>query len=191
MRESIHSKRHLVLFDRMSARRSKLIQRVSDWTEGQLQYRPPDDNDAWCTLQVLDHLCRSEALFRRSCEQALTRPSVHVSFTDRRRALCFIWSLRLPIRLRLPAALEAVRPGEPNSLATLLERWNSEHDQLKQFLKDQGSSISDGGVVKHPATGYMDLPTSILFLSVHLRHHEYQITLRSLGYLGWHSTSPF
>lgn len=191
MNASVHSDKHFALFERMSARRSKLIHRVSDWTEGQLQYRPPDEDNAWCTLQVLDHLCRSEAQFRRSCEHALTHPSVHVSFADRSRALCFIWSLRLPIRLRLPAALEAVRPGEPNSLATLLERWNSEHDPLRQFLKDRGSSISDGGVVKHPATGYMDLRTSLLFLSVHLRHHEYQIALRYLGYVRWHSTCPF
>jgi len=187
----VHFDRHLAIFERMSARRSKLIQRVSEWTEGQLRYRPPDDDNAWCTLQVLDHLCRSEALFRQTCEQTLTRPPVHVSPAERRRAVCFIWSLRLPIKLRLPAILEAIRPGEPDCLETVLQRWNSEHEQLGQILKDQGSAIRDVGVIKHPATGYMDLSTSLLFHSVHLRHQEYQIALRYLGYVRWHSTSPF
>jgi hypothetical protein len=111
----------------------------------------------------------------RSCERSLKTRRDAVTPSESVKAVLLLAMMRLPIKLKVPEPVSFVRPDRVKSLQAVLDSWSVERLLLIEFVGAFPRSAEHVGLVFHPAVGWMNLATTLGFLSVHLRHHEYQL----------------
>jgi DinB superfamily len=167
---------------RLERQKAALVRRIEAWPHDWLADKPAPSE--WSALEVLDHLRKTELAVLHSCETNLKSRHHVVSPYERGKALVFLAMMRLPIKVRVPEPVSFVLPGHVISLHTVLESWAAERALLKAFLEPLTASTENVGLVFHPAVGWMNLTAAMSFLSVHLRHHEYQLRRIKKAYGG-------
>lgn len=158
----------------LERQKAELVRRIQAWPHDWLAYKPAAPSE-WSALEVVDHLRKTELAVLHSCEKNLKSRKHVVSPSERGKALVFLAMMRLPIKVRVPEAVSFVLPDHVTSLQTVLKSWAAERSLLKAFLGRLTTSTENVGLVFHPAVGWMDIRATMSFLSVHLRHHEYQL----------------
>jgi hypothetical protein len=164
---------YLSSFGRLEHRKAEVLRLLNRWPEEDLARKPSPG--AWSALEVLDHLLKTEASVRHSCQENLKSRHNIVTLAAKARAVTFLTLMRTPVRVTVPAAVSFVLPEAPASLENVLSRWDAERRELRMLLGTLTEEAGNVGVLRHPAVGWLDLRGALAFLSVHLRHHEFQI----------------
>jgi DinB superfamily len=159
--------------ERLERQKARLVRPIKTWPHEWLTYKPTPAS--WSALDVLDHLRKTELAVFQSCEHNLKSSNQTVTLRERARGILFLAIMRLPVRVRVPDPVSFVLPGRVTSLQTVLDSWSAQRALLKAFLGAMGTANENVGVTFHPAVGWMNLRGAMSFLSVHIRHHEYQL----------------
>ena len=158
---------------RLERQKAELIRRLEAWPQDWLTFKPAPA--AWSVLEVIDHVRKTELAVLRSCERSLKTRKDAVTPSESVKARLLLAMLRLPIRLEVPEPVSFVRPDHVTSFQDVLDSWSVERLLLREFVGAFMRIAENVGLVFHPAVGWMNLGTTLKFLSVHLRHHEYQL----------------
>ncbi len=161
------------ILERLDRQKVELVRRIETWPQPWLTHKPAETE--WSALQVLEHLRKTELSVLHSCEKNLKLRTHTVTAFERMRAQALIAMMRLPVKVKIPEPVSFVRPEHVTSLHTVLDSWSAERQLLRTFFELRTIDEWDVGVVFHPAAGWMNLRGSLRFLSVHFRHHEYQL----------------
>jgi hypothetical protein len=163
---------HLV--DGLERRKQQYLKDASVWPAEALRYRPAPD--AWCALDVLDHLERTEKNIAAIMLSNRTAPQT-LSVADRVRGVMMLALFYSPARVKIPGVAAVVLPETPDNLEVVVAAWG----RTRQFvgsvvtkLEDAGVAMKSVGVFRHPVAGWMSPRTTMRFLDAHLAHHMYQ-----------------
>ena len=127
----------------------------------------------WCALDVLDHLARTERSIAERMREGLARPHP-IPPADRLRTAAVFAVIAAPSRVRTPAGVEMVIPETPPSLDIAERLLREAHAHLTNAAGAVTANLRRWGVFRHPVGGWMSPSTTVRFVAVHLRHHEYQ-----------------
>jgi hypothetical protein len=98
-----------------------------------------------------------------------------VKMSDRLRSAVVLGMMALPLRLKVPHAVDQIHPSRIRpDLLSLRDSWSGDRRVLAEFLG--GLSVADRklGVFRHPAGGWTTAGGALIFLRLHLWHHFYQ-----------------
>lgn len=158
---------------RLNHRKSEVLRRLQDWPSEWLMYRSSPVE--WSAVQVLEHLAKTELSVVRSCETNWKSREKTVSRIERLRAAGLIALMHLPVRVSVPQTVSRILPGEPLSLEAVMDLWAAHRLSLVSFLRSIGPGDDSVGLIYHPVAGWINLWTTLRFVSAHIRHHEYQL----------------
>ena len=158
---------------KLERQKAELVRRIEAWPNEWLTSKSGPAE--WSVLEVLDHVRKTELAVLHSCEQNLKSPTHSVTLDERAKTVALLAMMRLPVRLRVPEPVSFVLPDRVFSLQSVLNAWTTQRLNLRSFLSSLTPNDESVGAVFHPAAGWMDVRRAMSFLSVHLRHHEYQI----------------
>ena len=164
---------YLLAFKRLERWKADLVHLLRGWSSDDLARKPSPS--AWSALEVLDHLLKTEIAVRQSCEENLKSRANVVTLAERAKSIALLFMMRTPIRIRVPDEASFVLPETPASLESLVARWDAERMELRKWLGTLTENARNIGVMRHPATGWLDINRALEFLFVHLRHHQFQI----------------
>lgn len=161
-------------FDALEQRKTDFWTIIEQASPEQRVYKPQPD--AWCMLQVAQHILASE---RGTLGFMQKRPPVKLSFGQRLRssfkASLLSIALRLPIKFKAPnvpgLSPESVMPYED-----IQQQWDEVRQNWRIFLENYPTDKLDYIVFKHPAGAKMTLSQTLdNFLYRHLEHHLQQL----------------
>jgi hypothetical protein len=147
-----------------------MLRGVSAWPV-ELLGTPPG-NGRWSALQVLDHVVRVEMGISAEVVRGLGDPQ-RIGIRDRAGFIFVEQVLRSRRKVKVPAAVPKVLPGEGLELQEITVRWDRTRVELARL-----ACVADGchgGVFKHPVSGWMSFEQVLRFCSVHMAHHEFQL----------------
>ncbi len=165
--------RYLPAFKRLERKKADLLRLLHGWPAVDLARQPSPGS--WTALEVLDHLLKTEMAVRHSCERNLKSRANVVTVAEKAKAIAFLLMLRTPVRVKVPEEASFVLPEAPASLEFLMTSWDAERLKLGGLLGTTAQNAGNVGVMRHPATGWLGMDHALAFLSVHLRHHQYQL----------------
>jgi hypothetical protein len=161
------------LIERLEQERYGLLSRVEAWPREWLSHKP--STAEWSALEVVDHLRKTELAVMLSCRENLKSREHTVTRSERAKAVALIAMMRLPIKLKVPDPVSFVRPDPVNTLEEVLGSWTASASDLRRSVEAFAIEDCNIGVMFHPAAGWMDIRAALTFLSVHLRHHQFQL----------------
>lgn len=157
---------------RLERQKADLLEELATWSPEQLSFRP--QAQSWSALDVLDHLEKVERGVLLSFRKNLGG-SQRINLRDRYGTFVVRAVMRLPIRVKVPAATPFILPETDVQFAALVERWDKTRETFAAFFGSLTSYTPTLGVFLHPRGGWMNLLHALKFLSVHLHHHLYQV----------------
>ncbi len=163
-------------FSALERRREDLTGRLADLGERALSFKPR--KEAWCLLEVCDHVLRTEEASLQYVRKKL--PHVEANSRPGARSRWVFPILRvllaLPLRFRMPSSVsDSLKPGSSLSLEKLVDRWIAEHSEWRRVLDSVPASKLQSPLFRHPIAGPMDLNGALLFLEAHFDHHLRQV----------------
>ena len=158
---------------RLERQKAAMVRRLEAWPPEWVERKPAPSE--WSALEVLDHLRKTESAVLHSCEKNLASHVHRVTLAARAKTAVLLSFMRLPVKLKVPAPVSFVRPDVVTSLETELGRWSAQRLDLKAYLEACPQADGTVGAIHHPVAGWMNLRATMAFLSVHIRHHEYQL----------------
>ncbi len=157
---------------RLEEGKAAMMTSLAKWPEELLEVRPKEDS--WCALEVLDHVVRVESGITGAVAKGMTEPHP-IGVRDR---LGFLMVERIFLsryRVKVPNAVEVVRPGPSLEMDEIVARWELARGSLAQVAEEAARVGVRGGVFRHPVSGWMSFDQVLRFFSVHMVHHEYQL----------------
>jgi hypothetical protein len=98
-----------------------------------------------------------------------------VRMIDRLRSAMVLAMMALPLRLKVPHAVNQLNPSKMQpDLMSLRDSWREDRRVLAQFLAGLSAAERKLGVFRHPAGGWTTAGGALAFLRLHLWHHFYQ-----------------
>lgn len=149
-----------------------LLHDLSTWSAVRLAYRASDDQ--WSALQMLDHIMRTEREILRVVYQNEGKIR-RVGITDRLRTRFLKSIFETDRRVKVPSSASLVLPAGDSSLSALSEEWDDIRATLAGNIDRLLATHSRKAIFRHPVGGWMDMPSVLDFLSVHLHHHAFQL----------------
>jgi len=165
----------LIMIERQKAETLALIE---SWPPARLAYRP--DAGAWSANEVLDHLVKVEGEILAAAREGLQNPH-RLGVRDRLGFLFIDRVFRSPRRVKVPASASQVLPDPNATLVDIRERWDNTREDLTVFLSQLTPAQLQGGVFRHPVSGWMSVPQILRFFSAHIQHHGFQLTRLRTG----------
>jgi hypothetical protein len=159
-------------FEKLEWQKGKLLAELTQWPASRLCFRP--NPEGWSALEVLDHLIKVEKGILDAVREQLAGGSP-ITFTNRAGAWLVISVMHSPLRVRVPDKVRFVLPQTENDLAELAANWCEIRQQLGNLLKSLPPSHLRCGLFQHPVSGWMNIGSTLAFLSAHLHHHGYQL----------------
>ena len=160
-------------WQRLVQRRDALLAELAQWSPEELRARPAAG--AWCALEVVDHLVRSDREVLRMAEAARGKQRA-MRPKDRVRAWMVLGVMWLPTRVAMPKPVEsAVKPQTTEDLPALRAEWERVDAELHDYISGLSDAERRLGVARHPVSGWLDARAGVRFLQSHLVHHGYQI----------------
>jgi DinB superfamily len=164
--------RLLLSLSRLERRTRSLLDELCTWTPEQLRFRPFPAS--WSALELIEHLMLAERAVLQMMRGCMGEAH-EVIMSDRFRSAMVLGMMALPLRLKVPHAVNQLTPSKmPPDLMSLCDSWSEDRRVLAEFLA--GLSVVDRklGVFRHPAGGWTTAGGALLFLRLHLWHHSYQ-----------------
>lgn len=156
---------------RLHRRKLALLHEAAEWPESALHFRPAQG--AWCALDVLDHVARTEHEISEAMRAHLGDER-SVPVRDQLRGLMVLGVMYAPTRIKVPESARQVMPKTPPDLQAAVERWDAARTHLQATVSDVQKRNTRRGIFRHPVGGWMTPGRTLQFLDSHLRHHEYQ-----------------
>jgi hypothetical protein len=157
----------------LNERKGHLMAQLESCSPERLCFRPSDE--AWCALELLEHLMLSERAVLATMKQNL-RGGKRVTLRDRFLSGRVLAITLLPTRLRVPRQASAILPsGKRKDLAALNQDWTDHRKSLADFLESLSDVQRTQGLFRHPFGGWTTAHGALLFVHVHFRHHGYQV----------------
>ena len=110
-----------------------------------------------------------------SCQENLKSREHTVTRSERAKVVALLGMMRLPIKLKVPESVSFVRPDPVTSLEHILNSWTAGVFDLTKLVADFRIEDCDVGLIFHPVAGWMNIRAALTFVSVHLRHHQFQL----------------
>ena len=157
---------------RLERQTRSLIDQLCTWSPEQLRFRPSPTS--WSALELIEHLMLAERAVLQTMRSNLGEGR-DVTMIDRLRSAMVLALMALPLRLKVPHAVNQLNPSKMQpDLMSLLDSWSEDRRILAEF--PGALSIADRklGVFRHPAGGWTTAGGALLFLRLHLWHHSYQ-----------------
>ena len=164
--------RLLRALSRLERRTRSLIDQLCTWSPEQLRFRPSPTS--WSAVELIEHLMLAERAVLQTMRSNLGEGR-DVTMIDRLRSAMVLAMMALPLRLKVPHAVNQLNPSKMQlDLMSLCDSWSEDRRVLAEFLA--GLSVADRGlgVFRHPAGGWTTAGGALLFLRLHLWHHSYQ-----------------
>lgn len=155
----------------MERQRAALLSRVEAMNPAQLRFRPAPD--AWCPLDVVEHLIKvEEATLRRAAARPRTRSLAHAA-----RATAVLAFMTMASRggARLKVPTRVVMPEGGFEFNALTARWDAVRGTLRAMLEGLAEGEISRPLLRHPRAGWLSTPQSLAFMELHIAHHERQI----------------
>jgi hypothetical protein len=161
----------LAPFDGLERRTRNLLAQLAALDEAQRRFRP--DADAWCLLQVAEHLAITEETVLQALRKGIPEGRRRRRLRDRLAKPLVLAIMHLPVRVRAP--LPVLLPREVHDLETVRRRWNTARTDLGAFLAAAPPASLGEPAVSHPVAGPLTLVQAVHFLNSHFDHHLYQV----------------
>lgn len=158
--------------DTLTRQKKGMLRQLSGWSEAQLSFRP--NPTQWSALDMLDHLVKVEKAAHAAVFKNLPRGHP-ITLKDRLGAQAVFAVMRSPIRVKVPAAASVVLPEQTADLPKIEAHWNNVRQEILELLNSLQPPQFQVGLFRHPVSGWMTITGALTFLSVHLKHHEYQL----------------
>lgn len=161
-------------FDKLEEQRKRLLEEVEKLRPEQQTFRPAPD--AWCMLEVIDHIALSEfnalryMLKKIQGVDSIEKTDVFSSI----RARMLNTFLKLPLKYTAPPAAEIQR-REYYDFKEVTKEWADVREEYKEFLDNFDIPTSDKLIFKHPAMGRFNIIQTLDFQYEHVDHHIKQI----------------
>jgi hypothetical protein len=164
--------RLLRALSRLERQTRSLLDELCTWTPEQFRFRPSPAS--WSALELSEHLMLAERAVLQMMRGSMGEGH-EVRMSDRFRSAMVLGMMALPLRLKIPHAVNQLNPSKMQpDLMSLRDSWSEDRRVLAQFLA--GLSVADrkSGIFRHPAGGWTTAGGALLFLRLHLWHHSYQ-----------------
>ena len=159
-------------FEELERRKNSLLAQLTQWSMERASFRPAPSN--WSALGVLDHLVKVEQAALLDVQSRLPHGEP-VPFKDRVGTYLVFAVMRSPLRVKTPVSSSTVLPQPAGDFAALAGQWEMVRNDLRRLLESLQPEQFRCGLFRHPVAGLMTIPYALTFLSVHLRHHGYQL----------------
>jgi hypothetical protein len=160
------------MMEKLERQKSAVLSGPSTWPVERLQFRT--DAAAWSTLDVFDHLLKTEASLVRTAQSNLSK-NRKVGIKEKIGGWMVSAMMRTPLRVKVPPTATAVLPGRAPDLSVIAPRWEKVRVEMADLVSRLTPEQLPAGLFRHPVSGWMTMPQALQFLSAHLRHHEYQL----------------
>ncbi len=133
----------------------------------------------WSVVQIFNHLKESERL---SLAYLLYKEKEGASFPQEKissKIKFFIYRVALISPFRFTAPVNLSNPSNEDNLESIQKSFTEIRIQIADFLERQDESFFKTMSYKHPAAGRISIEKMLIFLRLHLKHHEKQM-LRTL-----------
>ena len=166
------SSRLLRALSRLERQTRSLLDQLCTWSPEQLRFRPSPTS--WSALELIEHLMFAERAVLQMMRGNLGEGR-DVTMIDRFRSVVVLGMMALPLRFKVPDAVNQISPSKVSSnLLSLRDSWRDERRVLAEFLGALSIRDRKSGIFRHPAGGWTTAGGALLFLRLHLWHHTYQ-----------------
>lgn len=162
----------MTTFATIERQKAELLASIEQWSEHRLAFRPA--HDAWCAIEVLDHLVKVESEVITATRRGLLSPHP-IGLRDRLGFFFLDRVFRSKTKVKVPRSATKVLPDLTCTLDMLRERWLSTRTDLARLLAQLEPAELELGVFRHPVSGWMSVPHILRFFSAHIQHHGYQL----------------
>jgi DinB superfamily len=160
------------LFAGIEVERFEVLFDLGNWPQPYLTFRP--SAEAWCAVEVLDHIVKSESgMLKRVCE-GLQQPHPLIN-EDRSRVASLERALRSDRKFPVPSGARSTYPNSQARFSEVIERWEEARIELRHVLNTVSSKNIHCGVFQHPFVGWMTFSDVLRNFSAHLYHHRLQL----------------
>lgn len=160
----------LAPYDALERRTRNLLSQLAALDEEQRRFQPAPD--AWCLLQVAEHLAITEETVLKGLQLGLPEGRRR-RLRDRLAHPLVKTLLRLPMRVKAP--LPVLVPQEVHSLDDVRQRWSAARTALGEHLDGVSEQALAEPALLHPVAGPLDLRQTVHFLNTHFDHHLFQV----------------
>lgn len=156
--------------------RHQFLTDIAAQTAEQQAFKP--NADSWSMLQVTEHLLKSEAgvqhIVDKKSNPFAERPPMN--WRARLRWGLFCWTLRSPVRFRVPQRVRGVTP-EPTTLdfAAMQAQFTTLEMKWPEILARFTPEAIPKEIFRHPIAGWLTMGHTLDFLAEHITHHQHQI----------------
>jgi hypothetical protein len=156
-------------FSKLEQSRTVFLEQLQNFSAAQLKFKPSPD--AWCALEVGEHLVKvevglSKPLFTAAKLEPVTLRSQIIGWL-------LIAALQTSFRVKTPS--RAANPSEIPTLENLQKRWAAHHQSLQAHLETMSDAALSRAATNHPMVKPFTLAQTLAFFTVHTQHHLRQL----------------
>ncbi len=160
-------------FDYLEKQRFAILKKAESLHSQQFELSPGEGR--WSMAEVLAHIIKAEALSLKYMERMYSRiddvPNAGILSSVKFQLLK--WGLNLPMKYKAPAMADTT--GAVSGLDELEREWERIRNRLKRLIETCDEDCLKKAIYKHPRAGYLNLRQAVVFMSLHIQHHEGQI----------------
>ena len=163
----------------LEEQKTALLAGLDGWSTERLRFHPTERD--WSSLQVVDHLIKTERQIQGRAREGLAAPH-RLGLRDRLGNAFLTHVFRSSRKVKVPKSASSVLPAAEPQFSDLLSEWEQARRELSSLLAMLTPEQPSSGVFRHPVAGWMTMDGVLSFFSVHMHHHSYQLnTLRTLS----------
>jgi hypothetical protein len=156
-------------FSKLEQSRNAFLEQLQHFSVAQLNFKPHPD--AWCALEVTEHLVKVEiGLSKLFLNDAKLEP---VTLRSQITGWLLIAALQTSFRVKTPS--RAANPSEIPTLENLQQRWTAHHQSLQVQLETLSDAALSRAATNHPIVKPFTLAQTLAFFTVHTKHHLHQL----------------
>ncbi|HEY0742804.1 MAG TPA: DinB family protein [Chryseosolibacter sp.] len=160
-------------FARLEQSKNEILTLIATLTEHEFHQ---SIHGKWSVGQILIHIVTSERLaleYMKKKSLGIAHAGTSGLIEPLKLTLLQL-SQRLPIKYKVPKVIREKTPDAP-SKQELIEMWNRERQNLRNFLESIPDNYVNKKIFKHPIAGMFNPSQGIVFLRAHLLHHRPQV----------------
>jgi uncharacterized damage-inducible protein DinB len=161
-------------FEELEQLRAQFWGIIAAATPEQRHFKPKPD--AWCMLQVAQHLIASESgtlafIHKRAAKKNTVFGKIYAKI---RTTMLKIF-LHTPFKFKAPN-IDGLSPQAAEPFEVVEKRWQAVRENWQQYLSNFETEQLNSVVFKHPVAGKMTIAQTLdNFMVAHIKHHLHQL----------------